>query len=936
MAKAVDCNRLKKGKSLLKAVEYWANDKETLKHIKDPYEAAMRLFERDFYVPMEFAIYDDNNSGFLTNGRIQMFTKELYKLNDRIKSGDISLKSFWSGSALGKKDPAVGYTIGALQKVSNSDRKRTLETERKVTDIIESLKIAGGIDGVWSKAKFEQAKKQYRKLDLDLIKALDKADNVAISAARKAISEFTKKSPLKIFDDFISIIENKMPIAIKEKYDREVRLSKDESLTSKQRKLHANNVKKYDEGKLIILKDSDYQRFFQKEGLDRNTIDAVIKYNSLMHEMYGTLKSGIEKRINTVIAQVQRNKGAKSKTEGELIKLREKLVSDIMPSYKEDGYFPHYIRDLNASYMDGLMPHFAKFDEASDDFKNKKDKDIDGVIADINKWITHHAKSRNRKEKLAYSRNFIDVVKGYVDDVNRFNTTAFMDEVLVNARNKVHDIYRNGEDSNYAKNVSDLIVDLHEAANGSSKLGENGQAIMRSLLAFEFTSKIGINPRSAVRNATQRLLDFVQFGRRISKVANRELEQKGLFGDDVESQIENILKEAGLLFEDTTPELLESTVKTSPSLYKLRTIDENGKITYNKESRLSKFAGATSKIASYASVLHRKVENSNRKHTFKIAFGQMHNLLRTSTAYQAKMAKKYEKLSDTERESKIKVGMEKIASNYAKNMVIANHFDYGDYAKAKFMRGGPKNIGRFMFQFQHYGMEFLEKNISIAKEAGGDWSSFRKDEDFSFKDAEGMHKATRMAIAYFMAPVALAAILGTNFDNLVQHDTWDRLKQWATLFTGDEEEVKKAFYGKGALISTFGGPLLSDALDIGIGLDLINADFEGITDMLIGVDAYTNDTNLSDTGRKLKILNTFAQRATDRHIPMLMKGHIGMAAQQELGIYPRKEDDNIWKKVVPEVFESKKQKEIKGKRNLPFGVYQSLKRMESELQSKGR
>ena len=67
--------------------------------------------------------------------------------------------------------------------------------------------------------------KKYRKLDLDLIKALDRADNAAIADARKAIADFTKKSPLKIFDDFINIIENKMPVAIQEKYDRELKYS---------------------------------------------------------------------------------------------------------------------------------------------------------------------------------------------------------------------------------------------------------------------------------------------------------------------------------------------------------------------------------------------------------------------------------------------------------------------------------------------------------------------------------------------------------------------------------------------------------------------------------------------------------------------------------------------------------------------------------------
>ena len=55
--------------------------------------------------------------------------------------------------------------------------------------------------------------------------------------------------------------------------------------------------------------------------------------------------------------------------------------------------------------------------------------------------------------------------------------------------------------------------------------------------------------------------------------------------------------------------------------------------------------------------------------------------------------------------------------NYAKNMVILNHFDYADYAKSKAFRSG---IGRFMFQFQHYSMEFFERNIKILREAKGD------------------------------------------------------------------------------------------------------------------------------------------------------------------------------------------------------------------------
>ena len=44
-----------------------------------------------------------------------------------------------------------------------------------------------------------------------------------------------------------------------------------------------------------------------------------------------------------------------------------------------------------------------------------------------------------------------------------------------------------------------------------------------------------------------------------------------------------------------------------------------------------------------------------------------------------------------------------------------------------------------------------------------------------------------------------------------------------------------------------------------------------------------------DITRKLRLLNTFLGRATERHIPQLMEGRIGWAVQQELGLYPTAE-----------------------------------------------
>ena len=79
------------------------------------------------------------------------------------------------------------------------------------------------------------------------------------------------------------------------------------------------------------------------------------------------------------------------------------------------------------------------------------------------------------------------------------------------------------------------------------------------------------------------------------------------------------------------------------------------------------------------------------------------------------------------------------------------------------------------------------------------------------KDASGLSQAYRMGFLYFLAPMlASAYIVVLISQTLVEHDTAQRLKQWATFFLGDDEEVAEAFYGKGPMISTFGGPITSD------------------------------------------------------------------------------------------------------------------------------
>ena len=245
-------------------------------------------------------------------------------------------------------------------------------------------------------------------------------------------------------------------------------------------------------------------------------------------------------------------------------------------------------------------------------------------------------------------------------------------------------------------------------------------------------------------------------------------------------------------------------------------------------------------------------------------------------------------------------------------MVVLNHFDYAQYAKSKALRS---KVGRFLGQFQHYSFEFFDRNMKIAREAKYDLMSGKI---LPGQDAQGLSKAYRMGIAYFMGPAIASALMGVDFSNIIEHDTATRLKQLAVALTGDDDEIKEAFYGKGPIISTFGGPITSDLLDIGMMLDLINLDDDSIIAMYAGLEKYDPSTHGTDTTRKLRLLNSFLGRLTERHIPQLKEGRIGWAFQQEFGLYPTAEA-------------RKKQRVMKKARKaiLPEGVEDVLTKMEA-------
>ena len=62
---------------------------------------------------------------------------------------------------------------------------------------------------------------------------------------------------------------------------------------------------------------------------------------------------------------------------------------------------------------------------------------------------------------------------------------------------------------------------------------------------------------------------------------------------------------------------------------------------------------------------------------------------------------------------------------------------------------------------------------------------------------------------------ALSAATNATWSNLIENDTYERLVALNQWIGGTQEEKDKAFFGRGPVTATFGGPFVSDMLRIG-------------------------------------------------------------------------------------------------------------------------
>jgi hypothetical protein len=832
-------------------------------------------------------------------------------LNDRlnnlvknIKSGKLAGKFaelFYTPSAFTKSDPTIGKLLNSYEHAAqyhkgaerlNQDKQASITNsifrEAKARGFVKNSFVEFGKKITFQTA-LQKARKHEQKMEALAVKAKN-GDKKAEAEYRKMAREemeLVQGTDQEIYMELIGYIEGENGLT---------RLVNDKIKTE-------NKKWETERGKGdYFLDKSDFVRLLDKDGnpISGEMINALHQYTMLTEDLYRGLNNGVKSYVKTVV------KGQTEKTSTQLKEMEKTLLEKLMPN-PEKGFYPHFRRGMNVDFMDGLMGKLEDLVLSSNQYF-KSNISMQTAIDNINGFISGHVKSREANVSPEdYSLLFPDVIRSYANNVTRFN---FINQINLNTKealSQLNGLYKEGNyDGGYGESVIEFVQDLHKSATGVDQIKNPLiNNMLRTVLGYEFISKIGFNPRSAVRNLSQSLLNLVEWSPRQIKESREFFSQKGR-----REKLDEEMESLGILFQDQAPELVESMGRTPGGSSTKVLNPDTGKIENVPFSKMDSVAGVVGSIAGKAGWMTAKVENFNRKTTFRIAYAQMYKSL-DNVQFFDMIAAKFPDMKGSALSNKVTAAMEQAAKQYAINMTVGLHFDYNAFSKSKVLR---TKVGSVVGQFQHYSFKFLEKNAEMLRKGKN---------DLMVGDIGGneVMKLYRMAMVYFLAPTLASAMTGLEFGGIVEHDASEKVKKLAIGLTGDPEEVRRAFHNKGPVIGTIGFPLYSDLLNFGMMTSLVNMPENSFAQMIAGYDdAYAHELEAGYKKDKLysisRLLNIGGNRFAFRHLPQMAKGNIGWALQSELALYPTaesKEKQKALKKLNPELFEALAELERRGR-----------------------
>ena len=606
----------------------------------------------------------------------------------------------------------------------------------------------------------------------------------------------------------------------------------------------------------------------------------------------------------------------------------------------------HYM----SQYSLGLLDTIKKLENSIHDNKLSLDKKIQ---TELDSWesIINVAKNRSPIINPIYDNDPYFFLKKYTNDVGVFNYKAHVKGTFKKAIDAITNEHlkpakEKGRDdlAETAEDMKQLLFDVYsEIQHVDPNADKNVSEWMRAMTSLTYFRLMGGNVRSAARNATQRLYEWVEFGLRASAPfvgqAQRWYKQAG-GAENNRTKLDRQLKRFGLQWYDGTTRrsnawealtgkdenisqasrgALEEAHMKNKTLY----VDSNGELAImGGEKPAERVARITGKAAALGGKLHKIVEDWNRSKTFRIGFSLAHqNLMATSNTFKAqeilkkdinkikeKKGKNYQITYDdlqakygSETQKVIDNWVENQAGQMAYNSALDLHFEYAKWNKAKAIKAtseDSKALGLAKMglgQFAHYRFNMVNLMYKWAKEAGislkaGDLRSeeFMRPLRFAFVQA-------------MMFAGTLAA--RTNFTKLAPNDvldTADIAYKWLTTDRNDPEqlaELDQATYGQGG--TYFLGP------NVGIVLSL----YEWMTHTNMGAlqdeevqfaheaslkKAYKKDEQ-QDLYKTLSMFNSQLARFTAYTLPVWNKAGLKDAVWLELGLFASQEQKE-WRK----------------------------------------
>ena len=615
-------------------------------------------------------------------------------------------------------------------------------------------------------------------------------------------------------------------------------------------------------------------------------------WSDMRPKLFNTLKSTIKKYINLL-------DGLNNKELDGVIRSLEKLDDNLKV---EKDYFPTQL--LN------IFPTMKKIQDTIYANKDIRALDIEDLDLYVNNMVNDVANripvADSAREKVKtpgesrYNKNIIGVLDTYVNDVTKFNYMVDTTSSLLRGTKKLRG-QSDAEIEGSTKVYIDYLFDTHATMLGYNVKSPAFRSLVRGLTSWQFISKLGFNLRSAARNSTQSLQNLVHFGVKGSIDAIRYLRDSRM-----QDAVTHEMDRHGIFFEEVRE--LSNMEHMFPDIT-VSKLDGQEVLTWKADSSSEKWLKGMEGVAKTSGWAMRKVENTlNRNLTFKIAFAKMHSELFRNKGDVQKFIEEHggidkggmtETAYGKEISAAVENHMIRKSGRFAANMVRLLHYEYSAFAKPKIMRTGA---GAVMGQFMTYSVNFFNYNYKMARDAkndvlAGDWKS------------PDVHRVANMGMTYAFINGLLGMIFNTDFSNLVQHDAYERaenLVDWAVgTATDDEELLKKAFYGKGPIVGTIGGPWVSDMITYGgvFGLwDLLGGFEEGDRELLGYLAGYQDYSDKTGDDKVFEVARTLSSTITRWLSVLLPRAHngtsFGTLAGMEMGLYGSKKKKEQKAKVV--------------------------------------